>query len=137
MSIDYIIREIETIVNALMAAHPAIVRVAITDYQGMVIAKKMKTFNYDPKEEKSPSPALPLLNSIMENAEKFLGFMKVSPTDVFIFSWLFEKQYMFAASSPFGFIGLFCEPDVDIGWVKRVLKEQTKKYNELMRPIFK
>jgi hypothetical protein len=136
MSIDYIIREVEGIVNTLMSAHPAIIRVVITDYQGMIIAKNFKTFNYDPKEEKSPNPAIPLLNSILENSEKFLGFLKVNATDVFVFSWLFEKQYIFAASSPYGFIGLFCEPDVDMGWIKRVLKEQTRKYNQLMRSVF-
>lgn len=136
MSIDYIIREVESIVNNLMKSHPAIIRVVITDHQGMIIAKNFKTFNYDPKEEKSPNPAIPLLNSILENSEKFLGFMKVSPTDVFIFTWWFQKQIIFAASSPYGFIGLFCEPDVDQGWVKKVLKEQARKYNQIMRSVF-
>lgn len=119
-----------------MSAHPAIVRVIITDVQGMVIAKKYKEFNFDPKEEKTPNPIIPLLNSIMENCEKFLKFLKKTPSDVFIFSWLFEKQYIFAASSPYGFIGLLCEPDIDMGWIKRILKEKTMQYNQLMRPIF-
>jgi hypothetical protein len=136
MSIDMIVREIEIIINKIMDAHPAVVRVVLVDVQGMIIAKKYKNFNYDPKEEKSPNPSVPLLNSILENAEKFLKSMKKSPNDVFIFTWLFEKQYIFAASSPYGFIGTFCEPDIDQGWMKQVLKEETKKYNELMRPVF-
>ena len=136
MSIDIIIRDLETIVNTIMDSHPAIVRVVLVDIQGMIIAKRYKMCDYDPKEEKSPNPAVPLLNSILENAEKFLGFMKNTPRDVFIFTWLFEQQYILAASSPYGFIGVFAEPDIDIGWVKRVLKEQTIIYNDLMRPIF-
>ena len=136
MSLDLVLKEIENIVNKLMDSHPAVVRVVIADFQGMIIAKKYKAFNYDPKEEKSPNPVVPLLNSILENAEKFLKFMKNAPTDVFVFTWLFQKQYIFAASSPYGFIGVFCEPDVDMGWIKRVLKEQAKIYNQLMRPIF-
>jgi len=136
MSLDIVLKEIEAIVNRLMNSHPAVIRVVISDFQGMVIAKKYKAFNYDPKEEKSPNPIVPLLNSILENSEKFLKFLKLSPTDVFVFSWLFEKQYIFAASSPYGFVGMICEPDIDMGWVKRILKQETKKYNEIMRPIF-
>ncbi len=136
MSIDVIINDIEKIVNKLMESHPAVVRVVIADYQGMKIAQKYKEFDYVEGEEKSPNPSVPLLNSILENAEKFLGFMKEKPDDVFIFTWLFEKQYIFGASSPFGFIGMYCEPDVDIGWVKLVLKEQAKIYNQIMKPVF-
>lgn len=136
MSIDLLIRDIEQIINSIMQAHPAVARVIIVDFQGMTIAQKYKAYHYDPKEEKNPNPAIPLLNSILENAEKFLKFLKNAPNDVFIFSWMFEKQYIFGASSPFGFIGTFCEPDIDIGWMKRVLKEEAKKYNELMRPLF-
>ena len=136
MSIDIVIRNIENIVNRIYNAHPAVARVVIVDYQGMIICQKYKAFNYDSKEEKSPNPAIPLLNSILENAEKFLGFLKNRPTDVFIFSWFFEKQYIFGASSPYGFIGTLCETDIDIGWMKQVLKEEAVKYNEIMRPIF-
>ena len=136
MSIDLIISDIESIVETLSLAHPAVARVVIADTQGMVIAQKYKNFNYNPKELKSPNPAVPLLNSILENAEKFMPFMKNRPSDVFIFTWRFEKQTIFGASSPFGFLGIFCEPDVDMGWVKRVLKEQAIQYNNLMRPVF-
>ncbi len=136
MSIDLIVSDIEKIVNTIFDAHPAVVRVVIADYQGMKIAQKYKKFDYDPKEEKSPNPSVPLLNSILENAEKFLPFMKKKKTDPFVFTWLFENQYIFGASSPFGFIGVYCEPDVDIGWIKLVLKEQTKIYNQMMKPVF-
>ncbi len=66
MSLDLVLKEIENIVNKLMDSHPAVIRVVIADFQGMIIAKKYKAFNYDPKEEKSPNPVVPLLNSILK-----------------------------------------------------------------------
>jgi len=128
---------IENIVTSIVSCDPSIYRLIITDQQGLEIANFVKHWNRKPNEEKSKNPIYPLLNTISTNSEKFLSFLRNNKTSPFVFTWEFEKVIIFAATSPFGFVGVFCEPDVNRGMVKKVLKENTKRYNQIIGSVFK
>ena len=137
MSLNHLIEQIQDIVDTIRRSDPAINRVLISDNQGVEMVQYVKSFKYSDYEKKNKNPIIPLLNSIMLNSEKFLRFMKRKDNDIFIFNWLFENQVMLAASSPFGFLGVFCDPDVNVAYVKQVLKVNAEKYNEIVGYIFK
>ena len=136
MSLTHLIEEIKDIVDKIRLSDPAISRVLISDNQGVEIVQYVKSFRYSESEKKSKNPIIPLLNSIMLNSEKFLNFMRKSQLEPFILTWMFEEYIILAASSSFGFIGVFCEKDVDSAIVKEVLKTESKKYNEMVKNIF-
>jgi hypothetical protein len=128
---------LEDLVKKMISCDPAIYRMIITDKQGLEIASYIKNWNKKPNEDKSLNPIYPLLNAMSNNSEKFLGFMRTSQSSPFIITWTFGKGILFAASSPFGFIGLFCEPDVNGAVVKKILKDITVQYNKLVASIFR
>jgi hypothetical protein len=128
---------LEGIVSSILNCDPSIYRLIITDQQGLEIANYVKHWAKKPGEEKSKNPIYPLLNTISINSEKFMGFLRITKTSPFIFTWEFEKVIIFAATSPFGFVGVFCETDVNRGMVKKVLKENTKRYNQIIGNVFK
>jgi hypothetical protein len=136
MSLTHLIEEIKEIVDKIRLSDPAISRVLISDNQGVEIVQYVKSFRFSEAEKKSKNPIIPLLNSIMLNSEKFLNFMRKSQLEPFILTWMFEEYIILASSSSFGFIGVFCEKDVDSAIVKEVLKEESKKYNEIVKNIF-
>lgn len=134
--VESLITSIEDIIRRILHADPAIYRLIITDRQGMEIASSVKTWNLKGNEEKVKNPIYPLLNTICNNSEKFLGFMRKNANTPFIFTWNFEGVQLYAASSPYGFIGIFCEPDVNPGLVKKILKENAIQYNQLVAGVF-
>ena len=129
------------IAKFIVNSDPAIYRLIITDKQGLEIVNYSKKWNLDPNEIRAKNPVknavYPLLNSICNNSEKFLGFMRKDRNRPFIFTWNFEQAILFAASSPFGFVGIFCESDVNPGIVKKILLEKTIEYNQIVSSVFK
>lgn len=136
MSLAHLIEEIKAIVDDIRLSDPAINRVLISDNQGVEIVQYVKSFRFSEAEKKNKNPIIPLLNSIMLNSEKFMNFLRKNPSEPFIFSWVFENYIILAASSAFGFIGVFCDKDVDSSLVKAVLKKNAKTYNEIVKNIF-
>jgi len=129
-------QSIEEIVQYIVSCDPAIYRVVITDRQGLEIVSYAKNWNRKPNEDKNKNPAYPLLNTICINCEKFLNFLRNNKLSPFIFSWNFKKGTIFAASLPIGFIGVFCEADVNPGLVKRILRKKAIEYYQLVKDIF-
>ncbi|MHA1339036.1 MAG: hypothetical protein ACTSRZ_05585 [Promethearchaeota archaeon] len=129
-------QSIEDIVHAIVSCDPAIYRVIITDRQGLEIASYVKHWNRRPNEEKNKNPIYPLLNTICLNAEKFLNFLRDNKISPFIFTWNFERGTIFASSLPIGFIGVFCEADVNPGLVKKILKRKTIQYYQIVKDVF-
>ncbi len=136
MSLTHLVEQIREIVDRIRLSDPAINRVLISDNQGVEIVQYVKDYRLTEEEKESKNPIIPLLNSIMLNSEKFLGWLKRQDADHFIFNWVFDEQIVLAASSPFGFIGVFCEKDANAALIKAVLKEEAVKYNEIVRYIF-
>lgn len=136
MSLQHLIEEIKVIVDDIRLSDPAINRVLISDNQGVEIVQYVKSFRFSEAEKKAKNPIIPLLNSIMLNSEKFMGFLRKSQEEPFIFSWIFEKYIILASSSVFGFIGVFCDKDVDSALVKAVLKKNALAYNEIAKSVF-
>lgn len=128
---------LEDLIKKLAYSDPAIYRLIITDKQGLEIASLVKNWNKKPNEDKNLNPIYPLLNAFSNNCEKFLGFMRNSQSSPFIITWNFKRGILFAASSPYGFIGLFCDPDVNGAIVKKILRDVTIQYNKLVASIFR
>ncbi|MBD3351784.1 MAG: hypothetical protein GF364_09895 [Candidatus Lokiarchaeota archaeon] len=128
---------IADIIEAVLKSDPAVYRIIITDDQGLEISGYSKHWARKPNEKKAKNPVYPLLNSICNNLEKFLGFLRTDKSSPFIFSWSFEGVKIFAASSPYGFMGVFCEPDVNPGLIKVILREKMREYNQLVGPVFR
>lgn len=128
---------LEDLIKKLANSDPAIYRLIITDKQGLEIASYVKNWNKKPNEDKNLNPIYPLLNAFSNNCEKFLSFMRNSQSSPFIITWTFKRGILFAASSPFGFIGLFCDPDVNGAIVKKILRDVTIQYNKLVASIFR
>ncbi len=134
---ENLLSSIEDVIHSILNSDPAVYRIIITDNQGMEIVKYAKSWALKPNEDKVKNPIYPLLNSISTNAEKFLNFLREDPKSPFVFSWYFDNVIIFAATSPFGFIGVFCDPDVDQGLVKNILYSKTRKYNQLVSMVFR
>ena len=77
-----------------------------------------------------------MISQIFKNSDKFMGFMKRTPREKFVFQWYFDNVVLIAADSNYGFVALLCEKDVDLGFVKNILLKQGMPiYTKIMRPI--
>ncbi len=129
---EVILNNIYDLIDVLMQADPAIFRIMFYDPTGTEIYQYAKTWN----KAKKYSSVGAMISQIFKNADKFLGFLKASVYDKFIFHWNFSDIVIIAADSPCGFIGLLCEQDIDLGFVKNILiKQALPLYVKIMKPI--
>ncbi|MHA1821940.1 MAG: hypothetical protein ACTSU2_16310 [Promethearchaeota archaeon] len=135
-----LLNSIMEIFKSILYSDPAVYRVIITDKQGLEIAQYTKHWDRRPyelrKKGSTINPIYPLLNAICNNAEKFLNFLRYDKKSPFIFTWNFERTIIFAASSPYGFMGVFCETDVNEGLMRILLREKMKEYIQLVSGVF-
>ncbi|MHA1293367.1 MAG: hypothetical protein ACTSQJ_11950 [Promethearchaeota archaeon] len=129
---EIILNEIYDLIESLMKSDPAIYRVMLYDPNGTEIYQHAKTWNMMKKYTSVGA----MIGQIFKNSHKFLGFMKNDYRDRFIFQWYFDNTIIISADSPYGFIILLCELDVDLGFVKNVLLRQgIPTYIKIMKPI--
>ncbi len=129
---EVILNNIYDLIDVLMQADPAIFRIMFYDPSGTEIYQYAKTWN----KTKKYSSVGAMISQIFKNSDKFMGFLKSSFYDKFIFQWYFSDIVIIAADSPCGFIALLCELDVDLGFVKNILiKQALPIYVKIMKPI--
>ncbi len=129
---EVILNNIYDLVDLLLTSDPAVYRVMLYDPNGTEIFQSAKTWN---KGKKYTSVGA-MITQIFKNSDKFFGFMKTSFYDRFILQWNFDNVVVLAADSPYGFIALLCERDVDLGFVKNILLRQGMPiYAKIMKPI--
>ena len=109
---EVILNNIYELVDLLIRSDPAVYRVMLYDPTGTEIFQYAKTWN---KVKKYPSVGA-MISQIFKNSDKFFGFMKNSFYDKFVLQWNFDNVVLLAADSPYGFIALLCEKDVDLGF---------------------
>lgn len=130
---ESLITEIYQLIDILIKSDPAIYRVMIFDPSGTEIYQYAKMWN---KAKKYTSVGA-MIGQIFNNAHKFLGFMKRSQRDQFVYYWNFDNAVIISASSDYGYIALLCEKDVDLGFVKTILlRKAMPLFINTMKPIF-
>lgn len=129
---EVILNNIYELVDLLIKTDPAIFRVMLYDSSGTEIYQYAKAWNIGKKY----SSVGPMISQIFKNGDKFLGFLKKSVYDKFVFQWYFEKTVIIAADTQYGLIALMCENDVDLGFVKNILVRQALPiYSKIIKPI--
>lgn len=129
---ESILSSIYDLIDVLMNSDPAVYRIMLYDPTGTEIFQYAKTWD---KGKKYTSVGA-MISQIFKNADKFFGFLKTSFYDKFVFQWYFENAVIIAADTPYGFIAMLCEDDVDLGFVKNILLRQgLPAYMKIMKPI--
>jgi len=129
---EVILNSIYDLVDLLIQSDPSVYRIMFYDSNGTEIFQYAKTWN---KMKKYTSVGA-MISQIFKNSDKFFGFLKTSFYDKFVLQWNFENVVILAADSPYGFIALLCERDVDLGFVKNILLRQGMPiYVKIMKPI--
>jgi len=129
---ESILSSIYDLIEVLMKSDPAVYRIMLYDPSGTEIFQYAKTWD---KGKKYTSVGA-MISQVFKNADKFFGFLKNSFYDKFVFQWYFENAVIIAADTPYGFIAMLCEDDVDLGFVKNILLRQgIPSYIKIMKPI--
>lgn len=128
---ESIIGEVRELVEAITTSDPAVYRVVLFDFYGIELYTWAKLFDKPRKDSIGP-----MINQILKFSDKFLGFLKHDYRDPFILKWFFEKSVIIAGNTPYGFLGLYCENDVNLGLLSRKVKMFLKKYSAIMAPIY-
>jgi len=129
---EVILNSLYDLIDILIKSDPSVYRVMFYDPTGTEIFQYAKTWN---KAKKYTSVGA-MISQVFKNSDKFLGFLKKSFYDKFIFQWYFDDAIIIAADSPVGFIALLCELDCDLGFVKNILLRQgIPVYVKIMKPI--
>ncbi|MHA1274775.1 MAG: hypothetical protein ACTSVV_15140 [Promethearchaeota archaeon] len=129
---EIILNSIYELIKTLMESDPAVYRVMLYDQNGTEIYQYAKTWD---KMKKYTSIGA-MIGQIFKNADKFFGFLKKSYYDKFIFQWYFENAIILAADTPYGYIALLCEKDVDLGFVKNILlRYGVPNFVKIMKPL--
>ena len=128
---ESIINDIKNLIQIIIETDPAIYRVVIFDYYGIELYTWSKQFDRQRKDSIGP-----MINQILKFSDKFLGFLKNDYRDPFILKWFFENAIIIAGNTPFGFIGIYSEKDINLGILERRIKGFLEKYREIMKPIY-
>jgi hypothetical protein len=129
---EVILNNIYDLVDLLIKSDPAVYRVMLYDPNGTLIFSYSKTWN----RGKKYTSVGPMIAQILNNANKFLGFMKNSFYDRFFYQWNFDNLTILCGDTNAGFICIFCEEDADLGFIKNILTRQGLPiFEKIMKPI--
>ena len=147
---EMILSGLETLLKSIVFGDPGVVAALVIDNEGTDLTKIVKSrfkaalekgattkllVANRPKEENDPLS--PVINAIMKYGDQFLKFLRPTGSKQSnLLSWYFENLVVYAVYSPYGSIAVYCERDVNEGYVKEMLRQAIPQYNQIMEPVF-